>query len=546
MRITFVSAVAHGRVCERVAREKSSKRSRRTTVRPTRPARRIRPVTRSTRPTRIASTSSSTSAAVRARAASRSSHGGGRPAPAGDRGCGRARGAGGPKPGRASRPERPSAGCATSPTVLIPRPRSFAGWLTTRRPRDRSTGSGCRKSSSPSGGTTSSPSGLATPLATLARNFVLATPTVMRQADLLSHLAPQPHRDLGGRPCDPPHPADVEERLVDREALDERRGVLEDAEHRLARLGVNGHAGRDDDRVRAQPAGLVATHRRAHSVRLGLVARREDDARADDHRPPAQAGIVPLLDGRVERVDVRVKDRRFHANICSHTPYRLSSPGMELAAPPFALHADEGERLAVRGSRSCSGRRPRRAAAVSRSSRRYRLSSTRRSTCTPTRMSSSTCSKGSTCSRSVKRSSAPGREGSSSRRGGVPQPAASGAGRGTAADLTAPVGSRDSSASSRTRSARGRSAPEAYASASEKHGSPGSAPASSARARDGLRQWRPLDDDAHRECRDPPAVPANTTHPTASIALRRPERRASRSSPRRTAKPRRGRRRGCS
>ena len=45
-------------------------------------------------------------------------------------------------------------------------------------PHTRSTGSGCRKASSRSGGTASSPSGLATPLATFARNFVRATPTV--------------------------------------------------------------------------------------------------------------------------------------------------------------------------------------------------------------------------------------------------------------------------------------------------------------------------------------------------------------------------------
>ncbi len=42
---------------------------------------------------------------------------------------------------------------------------------------------------------------------------------------------------------------------------------------------------------------------------LGLVARGEDDASADDHRPAAQPRIVPLLDGREERVEVNVKDR---------------------------------------------------------------------------------------------------------------------------------------------------------------------------------------------------------------------------------------------
>ena len=48
-----------------------------------------------------------------------------------------------------------------------------------------------------------------------------------RQADLLEHAAAQPARDLDGRPGRSLEAADVEERLVDREPLDERRRVLE-------------------------------------------------------------------------------------------------------------------------------------------------------------------------------------------------------------------------------------------------------------------------------------------------------------------------------
>ncbi len=51
--------------------------------------------------------------------------------------------------------------------------------MTVPTPHSRSTGSGCRKASSPPAGMTSRPSGLATPLATFARNFVQARPTVM-------------------------------------------------------------------------------------------------------------------------------------------------------------------------------------------------------------------------------------------------------------------------------------------------------------------------------------------------------------------------------
>ena len=111
------------------------------------------------------------------------------------------------------------------------------------------------------------------------------------------------------RARDPPEPADVEERLVDREPLDQRRRLPEDLEHRLARLGVGREARRHDDGARAQPARLRTAHRGAHPVRLGLVARREHDPAADDHRAPAQLRGVALLDRGEERIEVGVQDR---------------------------------------------------------------------------------------------------------------------------------------------------------------------------------------------------------------------------------------------
>ena len=131
-----------------------------------------------------------------------------------------------------------------------------------------------------------------------------------RQTDSLANVAPQPRRDLDGCAGDPLHAAHVEERLVDREPLDERTVVVEHREHRLARVGVRVHAGRDHDRLRAQPPGLPPAHRRADAVRLRLVAGREHDPAAHDDGAAAQARIVPLLDRREERVGVRVQDRR--------------------------------------------------------------------------------------------------------------------------------------------------------------------------------------------------------------------------------------------
>ena len=141
---------------------------------------------------------------------------------------------------------------AMSPTVCTPRAWSLAAVLAPT-PQTRSIGNGWRNASSPSGGTTSSPSGFDTALATLARNFVRATPTLIGRSTRSRTSPPQPDRDLLRRAGDPPQAADVEERLVDRDPLDERRGVVEDVEHRPARLGVGGQARLDEHGVRAQP-----------------------------------------------------------------------------------------------------------------------------------------------------------------------------------------------------------------------------------------------------------------------------------------------------
>ena len=128
-------------------------------------------------------------------------------------------------------------------------------------------------------------------------------------ADPLEHGCPQVHRDLSRRAGDPAQPADVQERLVDRESLHERRGVVEDREHRLARLAVRLHPRPNDDRLRAQASRLRLAHRRPDAERLGLVAGREHDAASDDHGTAAQRWVVPLFDRRVEGVGVGVQDR---------------------------------------------------------------------------------------------------------------------------------------------------------------------------------------------------------------------------------------------
>jgi hypothetical protein len=130
-----------------------------------------------------------------------------------------------------------------------------------------------------------------------------------RQADPFPDLLAQPRRDLGGRTGDHAQATHIQERLVDGDALDQRRRVMEDLEHGLAGRGVGRHPRLDDDRVGAQQERLPAAHRRAHAAALGLVARRQHDPHAHDHRAATQARVVPLLYRRVERVQIGVQDR---------------------------------------------------------------------------------------------------------------------------------------------------------------------------------------------------------------------------------------------
>ena len=67
--------------------------------------------------------------------------------------------------------------------------------------------------------------------------------------------------------------------------------------------------------MRTQPRGLADRHRGAHAVHARLVRGGRHDAApaglgADDDGLAAQLRAIALLDGRVERVHVDVRDRR--------------------------------------------------------------------------------------------------------------------------------------------------------------------------------------------------------------------------------------------
>ena len=172
-----------------------------------------------------------------------------------------------------------------------------------------------------------------------------------REAHLVTDRRAQPHGDLDRTAGDLPQPADVQERFVDGDAFDERSGVLEDGEHCLARLDVGLEARRDDHGLWAELARLPAAHAGPDPERLGLVARGEHDAAADKDRPAAQARSVPLLDGRVERVQVRMQDHEYMFEYSRPavngprpgTVERVSTLAITLAIEPAAQRRFEDE-----------------------------------------------------------------------------------------------------------------------------------------------------------------------------------------------------------
>ena len=97
--------------------------------------------------------------------------------------------------------------------------------MTGPTPHSRSTGSGMEERQLAVGRHHEQPVGLGHAAGHLGEELGPGHPDRDGQADVLADVAPQPRGDLRGRAGDPPQPADVEERLVDRQPFDQRRRV---------------------------------------------------------------------------------------------------------------------------------------------------------------------------------------------------------------------------------------------------------------------------------------------------------------------------------
>jgi hypothetical protein len=101
----------------------------------------------------------------------------------------------------------------------------------------------------------------------------------------------------------------VEERLVDRDALDQGREVAEDVDDAVAEALVLGEVPTHEPELRAQLAGAPSRHAGPHAARPCFVGGGEHHPAAHGDGTAAQQRVEQLLDGRVEGVEVSVEDR---------------------------------------------------------------------------------------------------------------------------------------------------------------------------------------------------------------------------------------------
>ena len=131
-----------------------------------------------------------------------------------------------------------------------------------------------------------------------------------RKADFVPDASTDRDGDLGGRPEEVDSAGDVEERLVDGDALDPGSEVVKDGHDLVAELLVAVEVATDEGEVGAEFAGRPPGHAAAHAVLSGFVGGGEHDATPDRDGPAPQRRVQQLLHRGVERIEVGVQDRR--------------------------------------------------------------------------------------------------------------------------------------------------------------------------------------------------------------------------------------------
>ena len=107
---------------------------------------------------------------------------------------------------------------------------------------------------------------------------------------------------------------DVGKGLVDGNALDEGREVIEHGNGGIAQPLVLLEVATDENQLRAEFARLAAGHAATDAERLGFVRSCKHDAATDRDGLAAQRGVEQLLDRGIKCIEVSVEDGccRFH------------------------------------------------------------------------------------------------------------------------------------------------------------------------------------------------------------------------------------------
>ena len=129
------------------------------------------------------------------------------------------------------------------------------------------------------------------------------------KGQFVAHAPADRRGDLGRRAEEVRAACDVGESLVDRDPLDQRREVAQYPDRGVAEPLVLLEVPADEDQVGAKLSRPPTRHAAVDTEGLRFVGRREHHAAPDCDRLPLEGRVEHLLDGGVERVQVRVKDR---------------------------------------------------------------------------------------------------------------------------------------------------------------------------------------------------------------------------------------------
>ena len=120
--------------------------------------------------------------------------------------------------------------------------------------------------------------------------------------------------DLGGRAEQMRAAGDVRKGLINGDAFDQRREIIEHGDRRVSEPLVITKVSVDEDQVGTELARPPPRHRAVNAECFGFVGGGEHHAAPDRNRLSTQRRVEHLLNRRIESVEIRMQDggRGFH------------------------------------------------------------------------------------------------------------------------------------------------------------------------------------------------------------------------------------------